>query len=112
PLGFRLTALWSGQEGSLLLWLTVLAAAGALMVRTLRRARVPAALLANAVAIVLATCAFFALLVALVARPFAVVDQLQRDGAGMSPALQNYLMAIHPPTLYLGYVGVAIPFAI
>lgn len=111
-LGFRLTAFWSGQEGSLLLWLTVLSAAGALMVRTLRRAAVPAALLAHATAIVLTIASFFALLVALVARPFAVVDQLQRDGAGMSPALQNYWMAIHPPTLYLGYVGVAIPFAI
>ena len=112
PLGFRLTAFWSGQAGSLLLWLTVLSAAGALMVRSLRRAQVPAALLANAVGIVLATCSFFAMLVAFVARPFEVVDQLQRDGAGMSPALQNYWMAIHPPTLYLGYVGVAIPFAI
>jgi cytochrome c-type biogenesis protein CcmF len=112
PLGFRLTALWSGQEGSLLLWLAVLAGAGALMVRSLRRAAAPAALLAYATGVLLAIATFFALLVALVARPFAVVDQLQRDGAGMSPALQNYWMAIHPPTLYLGYVGVSIPFAI
>jgi cytochrome c-type biogenesis protein CcmF len=112
PLSFRLTALWSGQEGSLLLWLTVLAAAGALMVRSLRRAELAPAIVANATATVLAISAFFAVLVAIVARPFAVVDQLQRDGAGMSPALQNYWMAIHPPTLYLGYVGVAIPFAI
>jgi cytochrome c-type biogenesis protein CcmF len=112
PYGFRLTAFWSGQEGSLLLWLTVLSAAGTLMVRSLRRAAVPAALLAHATGIVLAIATFFAMLVAIVARPFAVVDQLQRDGAGMSPALQNYWMAIHPPTLYLGYVGVSIPFAI
>jgi cytochrome c-type biogenesis protein CcmF len=111
-LGFRLTALWSGQEGSLLMWLTVLAACGALMVRTLRRAAVPAALLAYATAVVLTIATFFAVLVAFVARPFAVVDQLQRDGAGMSPSLQNYWMAIHPPALYLGYVGVSIPFAI
>ncbi|MCW2920325.1 MAG: cytochrome biosis protein [Thermoleophilia bacterium] len=112
PFAFRLTALWSGQEGSLLLWLTVLTGAGTLMVRSLRRAHVPAALLAHAVGIVLTIATFFAVLVAIVARPFAVVDQLQRDGAGMSPALQNYWMAIHPPTLYLGYVGVSIPFAI
>ncbi len=112
PFSFRLTALWSGQEGSLLLWLTVLAGAGALMVRSLRRAAVPAALLAHATGVLLAIATFFALLVAVVARPFAVVDQLARDGAGMSPALQNYWMAFHPPTLYLGYVGVAIPFAI
>ena len=110
--GYRLTAFWSGQEGSLLLWLTVLAAAGTLMVRSLRRARVPAALLAHATGVVLLVASFFGVLVASVARPFAVVDQLQRDGAGMSPALQNYWMAIHPPTLYLGYVGVSIPFAI
>jgi len=111
-LGFRLTAFWSGQEGSLLLWLTVLTGAGALMVRTLRRAAVPAALLTYATGVLLAIATFFALLVAIVARPFALVDQLQRDGAGMSPSLQNYWMAVHPPTLYLGYVGVSIPFAI
>jgi cytochrome c-type biogenesis protein CcmF len=111
-LGFRLTALWSGQEGSLLLWLTVLSGMGTLMVRSLRRAAVPAALLAFATGTVLTVATFFALLVAFVARPFAVVDQLQRDGAGMSPSLQNYWMAVHPPTLYLGYVGVTIPFAI
>ncbi|MBW3567773.1 MAG: signal recognition particle receptor subunit alpha, partial [Proteobacteria bacterium] len=67
PLGYRLTSFWSGQEGSLLLWLTVLAAAGALMVRSLRRAAVPAALLAHATGVVLAIATFFALLVALVA---------------------------------------------
>jgi cytochrome c-type biogenesis protein CcmF len=111
-LGFRLTALWSGQEGSLLLWLTVLAGMGTLMVRSLRRAAVPAALLAFATGIVLTVATFFALLVAFIARPFAVVGQLQHDGAGMSPSLQNYWMAVHPPTLYLGYVGVTIPFAI
>ncbi len=112
PLVYRLTAYWSGQDGSLLLWLTVLSAAGALMVRSLRRAAAPAALVANATGVVLVVSAFFAMLVAFVARPFAVVDQLQRDGSGMSPALQNYWMAVHPPTLYLGYVGVTIPFAI
>ncbi|MCW2927398.1 MAG: heme lyase CcmF/NrfE family subunit [Thermoleophilia bacterium] len=111
-LPFRLTALWSGQEGSLLLWLTVLTACGCGMVRSLRRAAVPAALLAFAMGVLLAIATFFAVLVAFVARPFAVVDQLQRDGSGMSPALQNYWMAIHPPTLYLGYVGVSVPFAI
>lgn len=112
PLAYRLTAFWSGQEGSLLLWLTLLSGAGTLMVRALRRRSTSAAMLAFSNGIVLATCAFFALLVALVARPFAVVDHLQTDGAGMSPSLQNYWMAIHPPMLYLGYVGVAIPFAI
>ncbi len=90
----------------------MLTGAGTLMVRSLRRAAVPAALLAHATGVLLAIATFFALLVSIVARPFAVVDQLQRDGAGMSPALQNYWMAIHPPTLYLGYVGVSIPFAI
>jgi cytochrome c-type biogenesis protein CcmF len=111
-LGFRITSLWAGQEGSLLLWLFVLALCSALMVRSLRRAAVPAALLAHATGVVLTIATFFALLVAVVARPFEVVDQLARDGAGMSPSLQNYWMAAHPPALYLGYVGVAIPFAI
>lgn len=112
PLPFRLTALWSGQEGSLLLWLLVLSAFAVLMVRSLRRARVPSALLAHASGIMLGIATFFTLLVAFIARPFEIVDRIAQDGAGMSPSLQNYWMAAHPPALYLGYVGVAVPFAI
>lgn len=110
--GYRLTALWSGQEGSLLLWLVTLTGLGALMVRSLRRAGAPAGMLLHANGVVLAVASFFALLVAAVARPFAVADTLAGDGTGMSPALQNPWMAIHPPALYLGYVGITIPFAI
>jgi cytochrome c-type biogenesis protein CcmF len=112
PLGFRLTALWSGQQGSLLLWLLVLASCGVMMVRSLRRAHLPAALVSYATGALLTVATFFAVLVAFVARPFEVVGQLASDGAGMSPSLQNYWMAAHPPSLYLGYVGVTVPFAI
>ncbi|MBC7461914.1 MAG: heme lyase CcmF/NrfE family subunit [Thermoleophilia bacterium] len=112
PVFYRITSYWSGQEGSLLMWLTVLAAFGVFMMRSLRKARVSAAMLSFATGIVLAVASFFALLVAVVSRPFAVVEQIARDGAGMSPSLQNYWMAVHPPALYIGYVGVTVPFAI
>ena len=112
PVFYRITSYWSGQEGSLLMWLTVLAGFGALMVRSLRRAQVAAPILAFATGVLMTVATFFALLVATVSRPFAVVDQLARDGSGMSPSLQNYWMAVHPPALYIGYVGVTVPFAI
>jgi cytochrome c-type biogenesis protein CcmF len=112
PVAFRLTALWSGQEGSLLLWLTVLTGLGLLMVRSATRGGAPPAMVAYANCVLLGVACFFALLVSGVARPFALVDTLAADGAGMSPALQNYWMALHPPALYLGYVGVTVPFAL
>ncbi|MBC7644005.1 MAG: cytochrome c biogenesis protein CcsA [Thermoleophilia bacterium] len=110
--GFRLTALWSGQEGSLLLWLTVLCTYGLLLRGSLRRASTPDRMASATLGVLLAVASFFALMVAFVARPFAVAAVKAGDGAGMSPALQNYWMAFHPPALYIGYVGVAVPFAI
>lgn len=112
PLGFKLTALWSGQEGSLLLWLLLLGAFGTLMLRGARRRQAPSGMVTYANGVLLAVATFFAALVAIAARPFALASTLAGDGAGMSPSLQNYWMALHPPALYLGYVGVTVPFAL
>lgn len=112
PLPYRISAFWSGQEGSLLLWLLVLCGYGLLMRRSLECARVPGRMQAAATGTVGVVAAFFAMLVALVARPFALVATRVADGSGMSPALQNYWMALHPPALYAGYIGVTVPFAI
>ncbi len=110
--GLRFTAWWSGQAGSLLLWLAILVAYGWLMVRGMRAVDAAAQMQSGAIGILSSVAAFFAVLCAFIARPFELASRLPPDGSGMSPALQNYWMAIHPPALYLGYVAVAVPFAL
>src|SRR3954466_2700849 len=108
PLGYTLTAFWGGQEGSLLLWLVVLCGYGAAAVWTTRR--VARDLLAWAVPVLGVIGTFFAFMLVFVASPFAT-QVAPADGAGLNPSLQNPYMAIHPPMLYLGYVGLTVPFA-
>jgi cytochrome c-type biogenesis protein CcmF len=108
PLGYTLTAFWGGQEGSLLLWLLVLSGYSVAAVLTARRAG--REVLAWVVPTLGLVGTFFALLLAFVASPFATQAAVA-DGAGLNPSLQNPYMAIHPPMLYLGYVGLTVPFA-
>jgi cytochrome c-type biogenesis protein CcmF len=108
PLGYTLTAFWGGQEGSLLLWLLVLCAYSATAVLVTRR--VGRDLLAWTVPVLGFIGSFFAFMLVFVSSPF-VTQQVPADGAGLNPSLQNPYMAIHPPMLYLGYVGLTIPFA-
>jgi cytochrome c-type biogenesis protein CcmF len=108
PLGYTLTAFWGGQAGSLLLWLLVLCGYAAAAVLTGRRAG--REVLAWVVPVLGLVGTFFALLLVFVASPFAT-QAAAADGAGLNPSLQNPYMAIHPPMLYLGYVGLTIPFA-
>src|SRR2546425_6485375 len=108
PLGYTLTAFWGGQEGSLLLWLLVLTGYSVAAVLTARR--VGREVLAWVVPPLGLVGTFFALLLVLVASPFATQAAVA-DGAGLNPSLQNPYMAIHPPMLYLGYVGLTVPFA-
>src|SRR5918996_2985396 len=107
-MGYTLAAFWSGQAGSLLLWLLVLTGSASVAVglnRGLVRDVLP-----WAVPILGGVAAFFAILLVFVASPFAT-QAAPADGAGMNPSLQNPYMMIHPPMLYLGYVGLTIPFA-
>ena len=108
PLGYTLTAFWGGQEGSLLLWLLVLCGYAAAAVVTGRRAG--REVLAWVVPVLGLVGTFFAVLLVFVASPFAT-QAAAADGAGLNPSLQTPYMAIHPPMLYLGYVGLTIPFA-
>jgi cytochrome c-type biogenesis protein CcmF len=108
PLGYTLTAFWGGQEGSLLLWLLVLCGYAAAAVLTGRRAG--REVVAWVVPVLGLVGTFFAVLLVFVASPFAT-QATAADGAGLNPSLQNPYMAIHPPMLYLGYVGLTIPFA-
>src|SRR5580765_7978706 len=106
PLGYTLTAFWGGQEGSLLLWLLVLTGYSVAAVLTGRRAG--REVLAWVVPTLGLVGTFFAMLLVFVASPFATQAAA---GAGLNPSLQNPYMAIHPPMLYLGYVGLTVPFA-
>ena len=106
---YKFATLWSGQEGSLLFWSLLLSGYG--LVLRLRH-KTDERLFAHASVIIAAVQVFFLLLLNFAARPFAVMQgQLPADGAGLNPLLQYPEMVIHPPMLYLGYVGFTVPFA-
>jgi cytochrome c-type biogenesis protein CcmF len=107
PLGYALSAFWGGQEGSLLLWLLVLTGYSSLAVWLNRRS---GELLAWTVPVLGGVAVFFTFMLCFVSSPFAT-SAAPADGAGMVPSLQNPYMLAHPPMLYLGYVGLTIPFA-
>src|SRR6478672_7642860 len=108
PTPYTISAFWGGQEGSLLLWLLVLTGFGAAAVSLNRKwAR---DLIVWVVPVFAAVATFFSFLVVAVASPF-VTQPAPADGAGMTPSLQNPYMLAHPPLLYLGYVGLSVPFA-
>ena len=109
PVAYKFAALWSGQEGSLLFWSLLLAAYG-LVLRV--RHNIDRRLFAYASVIIAGVQVFFLLLVNFAANPFAMLQgTLPADGAGLNPLLQYPEMVIHPPMLYLGYVGFTVPFA-
>ncbi|MBA2474652.1 MAG: heme lyase CcmF/NrfE family subunit, partial [Actinobacteria bacterium] len=108
PTAYTLSAFWGGQEGSLLLWLLVLTGYSAAAVALGRR--VGPDVLAWVVPVLAAVCVFFAFMLVAVSSPFAT-QPAPAEGAGMTPSLQNPYMLAHPPLLYLGYVGLTIPFA-
>ncbi len=103
-------SLWSSLDGSMLFWSFVAAVyAGVFAWRTRHDEPGPTGW---ALAVQLAVLLFFTMLVAGHSMPFEAMDPVPSDGPGPNPLLQNHvLMAIHPPTLYLGYVGMAVPFA-
>ena len=106
---YKFAALWSGQEGSLLLWAFLLSAYG-FVLRV--RHRIDVRLTAFASTILAGIQFFFVLLLVVAAPPFSIIPGLiPADGAGLNPLLQYPEMVIHPPMLYLGYVGFSVPFA-
>jgi cytochrome c-type biogenesis protein CcmF len=107
PLGYALSAFWGGQEGSLLLWLLILTGYAALAVWLNRRNR---DLIAWVVPVLAGVATFFTFMLCFVSSPFETAPA-PADGAGMNVSLQNPYMLAHPPLLYLGYVGLTIPFA-
>jgi cytochrome c-type biogenesis protein CcmF len=106
---YKFSALWSGQEGSLLLWAWLLSAYG--FVLRIRH-KVDVRLSAFASTILAGVQVFFLLLLNFAALPFSIEPgPVAQDGFGLNPLLQYPEMVIHPPMLYLGYVGFSVPFA-
>lgn len=105
---YKITALWGGQDGSLLFWLWIacLYAATCLFLHR----RVDRALIPYMVPIFGGILAFFSCLILYADNPFSVFPSAPPDGRGLNPLLQNPSMAIHPPTLYLGFVGMSVPY--
>jgi cytochrome c-type biogenesis protein CcmF len=109
PGPYKFAVLWSGQEGSLLFWSLLLAGYG--FVLRLRYKTDPR-LFAYASVVLAGVQIFFLLLINFAANPFGLLEgPLRADGSGLNPLLQYPEMVIHPPMLYLGYVGFTVPFA-
>ena len=109
PKVYTFTAFWAGQAGSMLFWCLILAIYSSIAVfsnRAKNRELMP--YVSGTLAVVMI---FFLATMCLGANPFERLDWIPPDGRGMNPQLQNPGMAIHPPNLYLGYVGTSIPFA-
>jgi len=114
PIAYKFAAWWGGQEGSLLFWAWLLSSYSAVVVFTNRKKFRD--MMPYVISVLMATMTFFLILVTFVAHPFEVaavgkgVTDLG-DGQGLNPLLQYWTMVIHPPMLYLGYVGFVVPFA-
>ena len=108
PFAYTLAGFWSGQSGSLLLWLLVLT--GMSSVAVVLNRRLLAEALPWTVPVLAGIACFFALVPVFVSNPFET-QPAPPNGAGMNASLQNPYMLAHPPMLYLGYVGLTIPFA-
>jgi cytochrome c-type biogenesis protein CcmF len=107
---YAVTAFWAGQEGSLLLWAWLLALCASLAIYR-NRDRL-GELIPWATFVLLLNSSFFLLLLNFVSHPFAPFPgSTPADGYGLNPLLQNPGMVIHPPTLFIGYVGLTIPYA-
>jgi len=109
PTFYLWSALYSGQEGSLLFWAAVLSIFGAIVqTLTSRRHR---AYLPYVAAVTSLVATFFVTVMLFAANPFQRLPFTPLDGSGMNPQLQNPGMVFHPPMLYLGYISITIPFA-
>ena len=109
PTIYRISSLWAGQAGSLLLWSIILSGFTAIVVFQNRNKDRDFQPYVNATLAVISL--FFLYLITYVENPFERLDFTPNEGRGLNPILQNGYMAIHPLTLYIGYVGLSVPFA-
>jgi cytochrome c-type biogenesis protein CcmF len=110
PMVYKVAGAWGNHEGSMLLWVTVLAVAGAFLAVFSRRTSQRSLTAALGAQAALAT-GFYAFLL-LASNPFARLIPVPFEGRGLNPLLQDPGLAFHPPTLYLGYVGLSVAFSL
>lgn len=108
PLVYKLTAFWAGNAGSLLLWLFLLCVYTGLLVfsKAKKNPMIP-----YASSVLLLNILFFFIVLVTTDNPFEMTDTIPADGKGLNPMLQHSGMILHPVTLYLGYVGLSVPFS-
>lgn len=109
-LPYKLAGLWAGLDGSLLFWALLLSIMTWSVTRQLARCAPELLPITNAV--LMTILGFFGIVLLYAANPFTTTLEIPFDGAGLNPLLQAPEMVIHPPSLYLGYVSAAIPFAL
>ena len=110
PIWYKLTAYWGGLDGSLLFWVSVLAAFAAIAVKMNRSRHRDT--IGYVVATIMTVQLFFVAILIYNKNPFQeFLTAAPADGEGLNPLLQNYWMVIHPPSLYVGFVSATIPFA-
>src|SRR5579872_2821102 len=110
PFIYKIAGTWGNHEGSMLLWVTILAVAGACMALLSKRTTERTLIAALGSQAVLAIGFYAFLLIA--SNPFARLFPAPPDGQGLNPLLQDPGLAFHPPTLYLGYVGLSVAFSL
>jgi len=109
PLHYTIAALWGGQAGSLLFWLLILTSMSAVV--HLQNRHKNRELMPYVTAVLMLIALFFLSMLLFVTPPFQRLAFTPAEGRDLNPLLQNYWMTIHPPSLYMGYVGCSIPFA-
>jgi len=109
PMLYKVAGVWGNHEGSILLWVTILATFGACV--ALFGNNLPAGLRARVLAVQAGVAVGFLLFSLLTSNPFARLDPAPLDGRGLNPLLQDPGLAFHPPFLYVGYVGFSIAFS-
>ncbi|MBF9195211.1 heme lyase CcmF/NrfE family subunit [Microvirga terrestris] len=109
PLIYKISGVWGNHEGSMLLWVLILALFGAIV--AISRNSIPMRLQANTLAVQAAVTIAFLLFILTTSNPFTRVVPAALEGQDLNPLLQDPGLAIHPPLLYIGYVGFSISFA-
>ena len=109
PLLYKVAGAWGNHEGSMLLWVTIMALAGGCVALLERRLPEPT-ILATLAAQAFVSLGFYAFLL-IASNPFARLDPVPTEGQGLNPLLQDPGLAFHPPTLYIGYVGLSVAFS-
>jgi len=110
PLRYKLTALWGGHEGSFLLW-TFMLASWMLLVSVFSKS-MPIQFVARVLGVLGGLCVCYILFMVATSNPFArIVPLAPSDGSDLNTALQDFGFIVHPPTLYMGYVGFSVVFA-